>query len=428
MSKFGLMRKNGVSFLLALSFLLLLTTSFIGCSRTETEIAPTPAFSAATTADFKTAVDNALAAATNKRGTSVAVYKNGYSMWTYAAGLSDGTYGTATGTGMTSSTPTYAYSITKTFVSALVLTQIENGLYTLDNTVDSLLGSNADYLALSVGQQALINKNATVRQLLTHTSGMWDYAANLNGLIPMCDPAYTTWKPADILEKIVYLPLGTIGAYKYSNTNYVLLGMIAQEMSVGKLPLNTLLANTFFSRLGITAILAPQDAYPLDIARPYDDAFIFGLGYPLGSFTDFSTAIKLLNPTNNYYLGVGRGTWAAGGIIATAPELAKWGYQLYDTNGRAVTPSVKATLKNSATLNNDYGYGVNYNDFTYTDGTVGGTYGHGGSAPGWKTSLRYEKIKGITVVIITNVNNSATGAGLIDQDALAHVLLNAYKE
>jgi D-alanyl-D-alanine carboxypeptidase len=424
MRKFSLMRKNGISFLLTLSFLFLLTSSFIGCGGGSGNGPGVSSFSVETQTDFTAAVDTALVTATNKRGISVAVYKEGYNMWTYAAGYADGNYGTATGTAMTTDTPTFAYSITKTFTSALVLTQIENGLYSLTDTVDDLLGSNADYIALSATQKALLNTNATVAQLLTHTSGMLDYAGNLPGEVAMCNPAYTTWKPADILEHLVYQPLGTPGTFHYSNTNYVLLGMIAQEHSEGKLPLNTLLANTFFNRLGIDAILAPQDDFPpAGIAHPYDNSAILGSS----GFVDFSILLPLVFPGFDIYKGIGRSTWAAGGIITTAANLAKWGFSLYDNDGAAVTPIVRYILKNSATIDGAYGYGINYNDFTYADSTVGGEYSHGGSAPGYRTLLVYEKAKGITVAIISNVNNSATGTGLIDEWALAEAIFNAYK-
>lgn len=428
MRRVDFMRKNGVSFLFALSFLLLLTSSITGCGKSSQEV---PEFSKETKAAFTVAVDQAFANATHKRGISVAVYKNGYKMWTYAKGFADGgddsSIDAATGAPMTRNTPTFAYSITKTLVSALVLTQIENNLYSLTNTVDDLLGNNADYLSLSAGQQALINKNATVEQLLKHTSGMLDYAGNIAGLIPFCDPGYTKWKPVDILEHIVDQPLVAPGFFHYSNTNYVLLGMIAEEK--GGAPLNTLLANTFFKRLNITALLAPQDVYPpADIAHPYDNTAIIGLTW---GFMDYSILLPELipgPPPLDMYLGIGRTTWAAGGIIATAENLARWGHALYDPQGTAVTASVRDTLKNSAASDGAYGYGVAYNDFTYLDGTAGGEYSHGGSAPGYRTLLVYEKAKGITVAIITNVNNIAnSGSGCIDQWTLAEEIFNGYQ-
>ncbi|MBP1710759.1 MAG: hypothetical protein H6Q49_961, partial [Deltaproteobacteria bacterium] len=127
MYKLGLMWKNGVSFLLALSFLLLITSSFIGCSNSDAPVFPASAVS--TTAPevpvvpvvpevpatptfqqkIEAAVDAAMAAADNKRGISVAVY-DGTTMWTYAVGYATGDYGTTTGTAMTTDTPSYAYS------------------------------------------------------------------------------------------------------------------------------------------------------------------------------------------------------------------------------------------------------------------------------------------------------------------------------
>lgn len=376
-------------------------------------------FSNATIAAFKTSVDDSLSAATYKSGISVAVYKEGYSMWTYATGDAASTVD------MTTSTPGYAYSITKTMVSALILSQIEDGLYSLDDTVEDLLSDQADYDSFNTTN---INIDATVEQLLTHTSGMPDYASNLTPLLAMCNPAYTTWKPADILNNIVNTEYNTDFEFEYSNTNYILLGMIAEHK--GGATLNTLLSDEFFSTLGIDAYLAPQDSIPYDtIAHPYDDAYIFGNGTnpPLGTFMDMSLALYGVYPTFNYYDGVGRGTWAAGGIISTPAQLAKWGFELYDANGDAVTSSVRTIIKNSAPGDDTYGYGVGYDDFTYDDGTIGGLYGHGGSAPGYKNVMRYEKNQRITVVIMTNSNNSVTGANLVNLESLVDDLLNDFK-
>jgi len=434
MSNLGLMWKNRVSFLLALPFLLLLTSSMIGCSSSDAPVFPVSAVSPTAPEvpvvpevpatptfqqNIEAAVDAAMAAADNKRGISVAVY-DGTTMWTYAVGYATGDYGTTTGTAMTTDTPSYAYSITKTLVSALVLTQIENGLYSLTDTVEGLLSGHADYASFNLTN---INHEATVEQLLTHTSGMPNYANNLPFLIDMCNPA-ASWKPADILNNVAYLPHGATGTFRYSNTNYILLGMIAE--SKGGAALNMLLANTFFTPLSITALLAPQDTYPAGIAHGYDDAF--ALGSPSHTFMDYDAALKVyVNSTYDFFLGIGRVAWAAGGIIATAADLATWGHELYDDTGAAITPTVRTQLKNSAPHNGDYGYGVTYYDFTYTDSTVGGYYGHGGDAPGYRALLIYEKNKAITIAIMTNVNNSGTDPGhIVDVYALAEDILNAY--
>lgn len=444
MRKHGLLRKNVISFLWALSFLLLLTSSFIGCSRSDApfipvfsavpeipeapvvpEVPATPTFQQ----KIEEAVNTALAAADHKRGISVAIY-DGTNTWTYAAGYADGDYGTAAGTAMTKDTPTYVYSITKTFISALILKQIDDGLYSLNDTVDGLLSGNSDYDGLSAPQKARIRTTATVEQLLTHTSGMLNYASNLTPLIAMCNPS-ASWKPANILENVVFEDLVAGSApypYNYSNTNYILLGMIAQQMDPTHRTLNTILADIFFTPLGLIARLGPLDGYPLNIAHPYDDAHALSILFADGTFTDYSVTLPAFFPGYDVYLGIGRGTWAAGGIIATATEIAKWGYQLYDPDGLAITTTIRNQLKNSATTNGSYGYGVNYNDFTYAIGTGGGLYGHGGGAPGYLTLLRYETTKRISVAILTNFNNSDGGVGsdVVDREALVAAILNAY--
>ena len=57
---------------------------------------------------------------------------------------------------------------------------------------------------------------------------------------------------------------------------------------------------------------------------------------------------------------------------------------------------------------------------------MGGTYGHGGASPGYKTLLRYETTRNIAVAIITNHNNYGDGTGLINQEELAEDLFNAF--
>jgi D-alanyl-D-alanine carboxypeptidase len=459
MRKVGLMWKKGVSVLLALSLFLLLTSSLIGCggggggSDSGGGGSDGVSFTAAQQDAFKTAVDAyfdgyggvtssalditadkaaGIDVPSRKSGISVAVYKDGINVWTYAKGIKSSSltiFPPVTTTPMTTTTPSYAYSITKTMVSALVLSQIQAGRYTLNNTVAELLGDHADYGAIAAAGSGLyINTDATVEQLLTHTSGMPDYASNVSGLMTL--GAAGSWKPADILTGVVNANHGAAGSYAYSNTNYVLLGMIAQWESSkhgGSAALNTLLASNFFTPLSLSVDLSPQDAYPSDIAHPFDETVIFGAGDY--GFQDLETAASALYPTLNLYTTIGRGTWAAGGIISTAANIAKWGYELYDVDGTAIATDVRTTLLASAPTDGDYGYGVVYNDFTYNDLTAGGQYGHGGGGPGYRTLLVYETNQRLAVAILTNAMSSTVGDSvLVDRVALADALFNCYKD
>jgi len=384
-----------------------------------------------TTDALQTVVDTYFASATVKAGISVALYKDGY-IWTYATGSA------ANGTAMTASTPAFAYSITKTFVSALVLKQIEHGDYALTSTVNDLLADDTAYTSLSAEQKALLNTDATVAQLLMHTSGMPDYAAtNPTAILPLCDPG-VDWSPVYILEHIVNHGYENVGTFNYSNTNYILLGMIAENNSGDTL--NDLLSAAFFSPLGLDIKLAPQDEVPSNIAAPYDDTALFGYTSPNSFFyiTDMLSMYSTYFPNYNFYTGAGRATWAAGGIISTAENLAKWGYELYDESGDAVSPATRDLIKSSVVNPDHYGYGVTYYTFAYSDGTSGSAYGHTGSAVGYKTLLMYDETKRISVAIMTNANNlydnaSDTDAddsalGIVDRIGLAEKLLDTYNE
>mgnify|MGYP000232838503 CR=1 FL=1 len=76
---------------------------------------------------FQAAVDNEFLALEEKAGISVAVYTNG-KLWTYAAGEADNDVD------ITVETPLLISSTSKTFLSALILAQIEKGLYEQDMT------------------------------------------------------------------------------------------------------------------------------------------------------------------------------------------------------------------------------------------------------------------------------------------------------
>jgi len=282
--------------LLSLMLLLLFTSCFKESNENEVTDA------------LKNTVDSYYAAAKNKSGISVAIHGDGYS-WTYATGLASNNIA------MTTATPTFAYSITKTFVSALVLKQIEEEKkYSLTSTVDSLLTGNVDYDSLTSEQKARLNINATVEDLLNHTSGMPDYASNVEGIKAMSTTAAYDWKPVEILKSVVNKSYSNTNwlndVFEYSNTNYILLGMIAEHE--GGKTLNVLLKENFFDLIDIDSLLGPLDPVPSNIAHPFDDAYLFGNGVfpPIGFFYDLILGLAM-NPetsTLNFYLGAGRST------------------------------------------------------------------------------------------------------------------------
>ena len=117
-------------------------------------------------------------------------------------------------------------SITKTFVATVVLQLVSEGRLRLDDSVERWLPG-----VVPDGQRI------TVRQLLNHTSGLYDYKDTLTVFPP--DPAFLdmrwrTWTASEQIQQAVahpptFEPPGS--AYEYSNTNYLVLGEIIEKIT-----------------------------------------------------------------------------------------------------------------------------------------------------------------------------------------------------
>ncbi|MFI9550905.1 serine hydrolase domain-containing protein [Nonomuraea endophytica] len=118
-----------------------------------------------------------------------------------------------------------AGSIVKTFVATVVLQLVGEGKLRLDDTLARMLPRTvADDLVEAADK-------ITLRQLLTHSSGVLEY-------LPEGEPPggalagrHRTWKPAELvaLSRRYERPFKPGEKQVYSNTNYVLLGMIIRR-------------------------------------------------------------------------------------------------------------------------------------------------------------------------------------------------------
>ncbi|GGS26362.1 serine hydrolase [Streptomyces aureoverticillatus] len=120
-------------------------------------------------------------------------------------------------------------SITKTFVATVMLQLVDEKRLTLDQTVEQLLPG----VVSGAGNDGRI---ITLRDLLQHTSGLYDYTADA-----FPDPSAQTYftkrwrayQPAQLVAMAMRhkpaFPPGTDWAY--SNTNYVLAGMIIEKVT-----------------------------------------------------------------------------------------------------------------------------------------------------------------------------------------------------
>ena len=237
-----------------------------------------------------------------------------------------------------------------------------------------------DDLSKFVPQFPLHGKQVSIRQLLTHTSGIHDYTSS---------PEWTkTWNDAlspDAIIKFVaadtfdFAP-GT--AYRYDNTGYVLLGMVIEKATGQKYA--SYLDAQFFKPLGLR-----QTSYCP--SRTSDPAF--AIGYTKGpDRTERAQLMDLSHP------------FAAGALCSTVGDFAKWQRAL--ASGRAVSAASYALMSTADTLNN--GRKINYG-FGLVPGILDGhkTVSHTGGIPGFATAAAYVADDSLSIVVFTNYDRES---------------------
>jgi D-alanyl-D-alanine carboxypeptidase len=264
-------------------------------------------------------------------------------------------------------------SITKTFVTAATMQLADEGVLSLDDPLSKYV---ADFPNAA---------NITIAELASHTSGLYDYFQHPEYNQQVFDFPNHEWKPREILAEFVLDPYFEPGAgYHYSNTNFVLLGLVVQA-AAGE-PLADVLRSRFFEPLDLDATWAQSGGPPPTAGS---------LGYLVqqrGTVgLDDGTTYR---PT----LAAATVAWGAGDIVSTASDLADWAGALY--GGDVVSADSLALMEN-------YGYAPEAQG-TYGLGTrtrLIGQYrlfGHTGSLRGFDAAMWYVPDADLTIVVLTN--------------------------
>ncbi|WP_141206552.1 serine hydrolase domain-containing protein [Streptomyces griseorubiginosus] len=121
------------------------------------------------------------------------------------------------GTGIARADHFRAGSITKTFLAVLVLQLAAEHRLRLSDTVERHLPG------LLRGARGNDGRTLTLRHLLTHTSGLHDFTSDTGGLVPLT--------PRQAVRLALTHPSPGPGRYSYSNTNYVVLGLVIEQVT-----------------------------------------------------------------------------------------------------------------------------------------------------------------------------------------------------
>lgn len=214
-------------------------------------------------------------------------------------------------------------SISKQFTAAALQMLENDGKLSLDDPV-------AKHLPDISGAERI-----TLRQLLAHTSGLQDYWPQDYAFRAMATP--TT--PQGIVDRWAKKPLdfapGT--QWQYSNTGYVVAGMVAEKVA-GE-PLLAMLERRVFRPLGIRVV-------SLDRA--------VGSGFPQGYVRHALGPVRPATPAATGWL------YAAGELAMSAEDLAKWNIARID---RALLPAddwqaQETPVRLTDGSSNGYGLGV----------------------------------------------------------------------
>jgi D-alanyl-D-alanine carboxypeptidase len=292
-------------------------------------------------------------------------------------------------------------SNTKSMTAAVIVQLAQEGKLSLDDPVSKYVPSvpNGD--------------NITIDQLLTMRSGLYNYtdAPELAATVDR-DPT-KVWTTEELLAiafaRPPNFPPGT--AYEYNNTNYTLLGLIAEQVD-GR-PMAQAMQDRLFGPLGMHDTFLPARTSNT-IPDPYSHGYLYGSSLFVLTDTPYPPDIQAaaragtllptdytnLNPSFAYF---------PGGVISTARDLAIWIEAL--VTGRVLNAALQRRWLDSLQAKDpsmpggqQYGYGMER--LRWGPNAV---YFHGGETPGYNSHMGYDPNSHVTFVTWTNLPISVEG-------------------
>lgn len=252
-------------------------------------------------------------------------------------------------------------SNTKTFVAVVVMQLVQEGKVGLDEQIET-------YLPGLIRGEGIDGSKITVRQLLQHTSGLPEYAdtyRSSNAEVTENMQHYVP--PRDLLDTALGKPAqfepGT--QWKYTNTNYIVLGMLIERVS--QRPLGEQINERIVKKLGLSHTYFPGNGEK-KLHGPHPQGYHLSAEGKLEDMTDLDTSLA----------------WAAGGMVSTPGELNTFFQAVLD--GRLLSQSSIDEMKNGAVdASSHLGPGRVYGlGLVGTSLTCGGTsWGHGGDIDGY---------------------------------------------
>ena len=291
-------------------------------------------------------------------------------------------------------------SITKTMTATVILQLVQEGKVSLDDPISKYRPDvpNGD--------------NITIAQLLDMRSGLAGYTENPEFQRAVDEDPERVWSPDELLALAFSAPAsfppGT--AWQYSNTNYILLGLVMEDVT-GKTA-SELFQERLFDPLGMDATVMPT---PDDASMPA----VYAHGY------QFGTAEKTFGPdpalsaeeqqaaADGEFLPADWSganpsiAWTAGSVISTADDLVVWAKALVD--GELLDPEMQAQrLASIQPIDPAQPDGP-----AYGSGMIRGSsyFGHAGQIWGYESQVIRDPETDTTIVALAGLSVSPDGRG-----------------
>ena len=242
-------------------------------------------------------------------------------------------------------------SISKMYTATIIMQMVEEKKLSLNTKLSEYFKkvSNADQI--------------TIDQLLRHQSGIYNFTNS---------PTYQTYMTEPLSRKALLAKIIENGSTfspgkktEYSNSNYVLLSMIAEE--IDKKPFREIVKARITDPLSLkSTMIGPvsNGAKSYTMSENWIESTVTDVSIPLG----------------------------AGAISSTSTELNKFIYSLF--NGKLITEESLGKMKE---LKNNFGYGMFQIPFFNKR-----AYGHGGGIDGFQSMLAYFPKEDVAIAYVSN--------------------------
>lgn len=301
-------------------------------------------------------------------------------------------------------------SNTKTWTGTVIMQMVQEGKISVDDPVSKYRPDvpNGD--------------NITIGQLLDMRSGLYNYTQTLELNRALDEDPQRVWQPEELVALgLSNPPTAAPGEeYGYSNTNTVLLGLIAEQLD-GK-PIAQIYQDRLFTPLGLEDTCFPANT-DTSIPAPYTAGYSYS-----GNVETLGEGKESLSPERIAAIDAGTvqprtttndnpsWTWSAGQGISTANEMATWVKAL--ASGELLDADTQKLRMDSVVSSGSgagYGYGI---------AQMGPMYGHIGEMPGYNSFMGYDPENDVTFVLWGNLAPTADGtppAAALVKDLIPYV-------